>query len=405
MDYKKLYKEALEIIKGNLDALNEISETGADVVNIQSIKNCFYRAFPELAESKDERIRKALIQGFNECLDSSSHYPKNAIKYWHDIVIEDILAWLEKQESVEEIVERCKNSWYNEGKIAGMTEGLTDDEKYQQGWHDALEKQGEQKPADMVEPKFKVGDWVVKKDGEKFFGGSKVAQITKIDKEQYWFDCGTWLEDEDIRLWTIEDAKDGDVLVASDGSIFLFAGVVDCACKYYVAITTDNYVKINKEVEGGYWETSRAVHPATKEQCDTLFAEMKEAGYEWDAEKKELKKIEKERPLLSDFFNSEYERGKADAIKEIKSDWSEEDEWKFSDILALLRGGENCHYNTPDLFAWLKSLKERYTWKPSDEQMEALADALSLAKNCGEEKAFDLRTLYEQLQKIKENKL
>jgi len=42
-----------------------------------------------------------------------------------------------------------------------------------------------------------------------------------------------------------------------------------------------------------------------------------------------------------------------------KSAWSEEDEWKFSDILALLRGGESCHYNTPELFDWLKSLKER----------------------------------------------
>ena len=50
---------------------------------------------------------------------------------------------------------------------------------------------------------------------------------------------------------------------------------------------------------------------------------------------------------------------------------------------------------------WLKSLKDRYTWKPSDEQMEALANALSLAKNCGEESAFDLRTLYEQLKKLK----
>ena len=40
-------------------------------------------------------------------------------------------------------------------------------------------------------------------------------------------------------------------------------------------------------------------------------------------------------------------------------------------------------------------------WKPSEEQMKALAEALSLAKNCGEESAFDLRTLYEQLKKLK----
>ena len=32
------------------------------------------------------------------------------------------------------------------------------------------------------------------------------------------------------------------------------------------------------------------VTPATKEQCDLLFAKMKEAGYEWDNDKKELMK-------------------------------------------------------------------------------------------------------------------
>ena len=54
---------------------------------------------------------------------------------------------------------------------------------------------------------------------------------------------------------------------------------------------------------------------------------------------------------------------------------------------------------------WLKSLHPQPHWKPSEEQMKALADALSLAKSCGEESAFDLRTLYEQLQKIKGNEL
>jgi hypothetical protein len=44
---------------------------------------------------------------------------------------------------------------------------------------------------------------------------------------------------------------------------------------------------------------------------------------------------------------------------------------------------------------------DKTAWKPSDKQMEALANALSLAKNCGIESAFDLRTLYEQLKKLK----
>ena len=49
---------------------------------------------------------------------------------------------------------------------------------------------------------------------------------------------------------------------------------------------------------------------------------------------------------------------------------------------------------------WLKTIKERYVWKPSNEQMKALDWTLSLAKNCGDECAFDLRTLQEQLKKL-----
>lgn len=51
----KAYDEAIKVIKDNLDALNEITETGAEVVNIQSIKICFYRAFPKLKESEEEQ--------------------------------------------------------------------------------------------------------------------------------------------------------------------------------------------------------------------------------------------------------------------------------------------------------------------------------------------------------------
>ena len=42
---------------------------------------------------------------------------------------------------------------------------------------------------------------------------------------------------------------------------------------------------------GGSWRVFTA-YPATKEQRDLLFSKMKEAGYEWDADKKELRKIQ-----------------------------------------------------------------------------------------------------------------
>ena len=54
---------------------------------------------------------------------------------------------------------------------------------------------------------------------------------------------------------------------------------IDCGDAFHVS------------VEISWWADGN-IFPATKEQCDFLFQEMKEAGYEWDAEKKELKKIE-----------------------------------------------------------------------------------------------------------------
>lgn len=91
-----------------------------------------------------------------------------------------------------------------------------------------------------------------------------------------------------------------------------------------------------------------------------------------------------------------------------KQEWSEEDEKIKESIitgLEMLKDGASdksliALYNKK--IDWLKSLKDRYTWKPSDDQMNALAEALSLAKNCGEEGAFDLRTLYEDLKKLME---
>lgn len=94
---------------------------------------------------------------------------------------------------------------------------------------------------------------------------------------------------DNSRLWTIQDAKIGDILTASDGSIFIYAGLKGTLAQSYIALLADgdlNTMKCN-------WEEKTSVSPATKEQHDLLFAKMKEAGYEWDADKKELRKIKK----------------------------------------------------------------------------------------------------------------
>ena len=92
--------------------------------------------------------------------------------------------------------------------------------------------------------------------------------------------------------WTIQDAKDGDVLV-NGTNIFIFHFINGTRLMGYCHVNIDNgrfYDDVGKNecfclIDG-------IVTPATKEQRDLLFQKMKEAGYEWDADKKELKKIE-----------------------------------------------------------------------------------------------------------------
>jgi hypothetical protein len=80
----KRYDEALKVIKDNLDALDEIAETGAKTVNIQTIKNCFYRAFPELKESGDERIlnllKKYVHYNISDMALEAYHITRNQLK-------------------------------------------------------------------------------------------------------------------------------------------------------------------------------------------------------------------------------------------------------------------------------------------------------------------------------------
>jgi hypothetical protein len=75
---------------------------------------------------------------------------------------------------------------------------------------------------------------------------------------------------------------------------------------------------------------------------------------------------------IKEALRTEYEKGRADAIAEIQNTvWSLDDENYLVDAIVAF-----CHYYgdsyTEKLGGWLKSLKERYTWKPSDEQMRAL---------------------------------
>ena len=353
-------------------------------------------------------------------------------------------------------------------------------------WLAWLEKQGSQNLANSAktcknEPKFKVGDCIA----DTYCKG-KVIELTD---DSYLLDTGQGIPfscEDNVYLWTIQDAKDGDVL-ATQGSVFIFKHLDKTGrslCKSYCEVIGNSGLGL------GFEFSTNDVYPATKEQRGLLFQKMKEAGYEWNAEKKELKKIE-QNPAWSeeddvrftstmqvlrfasslDSFNqygkkdirdnltwleslksrvqpqsmSEWseddEVGFHDALwameqartiakdendmgnlwyaeKWLKSlrdriqlhpkqEWSEEDERSIRDSIFYLESAKKYFEKDDNILwdekwfnscvDWLKALKERYTWKPSKEQMENLGRAV----NGGTYRTSLLMELYQDLKKLK----
>lgn len=183
--------------------------------------------FPELKESEDERIRKELLN------------------YLYDI---------------------------------------HDDDEERARWIAWLEKQSEQKSNDKIE--FKIGDLIT--------NGILVGKIDEIHEWGYHAYFGDHYADvpdaENWHKWTIQDAKDGDVLSYRNGQwIFIYKEKIDDSSFYYHALySTIQGLTITNV---GFTLLNDAITPATKEQRDTLMKVIDDAGYTFDFENKKLLKV------------------------------------------------------------------------------------------------------------------
>lgn len=245
MDYEKILKGIVQIIN-----TTEKSDIGFANICTYIGENC-----PELAESEDERIRKEI-----RVILLNTDFSRFALDY----TFADMLAWLEKQGE----------------KPQGKT---------------VLEAIHEEKVdnANKVEPKFKVGEFVINSYGFTM----KVVDIKEEsyryivigDNEEKILNCTFRKMEESCHLWDISDAKDGDVLSSiNTKSPFIFKKFFDI----YHPKCSVSYCRICYDgsfADGvGWWINDNDVCPATKEQRDLLFTKMHEAGYEWDSVKKQL---------------------------------------------------------------------------------------------------------------------
>ena len=245
-------------------------------------------------------------------------------------VLEDLFPELKKKEDEDEkiriaILNYLRKMWANcKDNVCGVhiEDAIA--------W---LEKQGDQKLANKIEPKFKVGDFIA---NDYCFG--KVVALTNdaylLDTEQgIPFSC-----EHNTHLWTIQDAKDGDILVSKYNAPFIYNGNYDLSyVGSYCGISSDDrFIVSTKKC---FWTENANIHPVTKEQRNLLFKKMKEAGYEWDAEKLELKEIE-QKPI-----------------------WSNRDENYIISAIELIM---HCTWKSyrglykEDVVEWLKSFKYRF---------------------------------------------
>ena len=157
---------------------------------------------------------------------------------------------------------------------------------------DKIEKQRGKKPIDKVEPTFKVGYWIVNNNTKNVFLIKSInnGYCTLEDiKGNIISPCLPPSENES-HIWTIKDAKDGDVLYFNDNNVVIFKNLYCCSTFHSYCHIADGIFDISKDDMPDWWECE-GFQPATKEQRELLFQKIRKAGYEWDENKKELRKI------------------------------------------------------------------------------------------------------------------
>lgn len=442
----RAYDKALKVIK-----VCNPDENGFITIDPQEI-------FPELKESEDKKIKNGLCE-FLHCTTDEYLFETFGIHK------EDAITWLKKQGQKTHQTPQWMIDFLNEnrGKFASLMEDYDEqrdaegkllaiiawlekqgeqtsdprysildklikaDDIYQMSVNDAMveeaknkaiealsklgiskllgiENQGEQKPTDKVEPKFHEGDYI------KHNKANIICKVISIDSGSYYvenIETGGRIElfnaEQNFHLWTIEDAKDGDVLLFEGyyNSIVLFQGIgingkgrINYHCKCDLG---DYSFGIQGDVAclGTIEKDAEHYHPATKEQRDLLFQKIHDAGYEWDAEKKELMKME-QKPKWTE--EDEYHltfcleaveelsmQERQDFSKTIawlksikpqpKQEWSEEDEVFLKDTIECVdfvyKNYSTCKEfykslsnNTIDILEWLKSLKKEWENEP-----------------------------------------
>ena len=284
MDYEKEYKK----LKAGIKNAYLYAQTNSTKAVLEHI-------LPELRESEDERVRNEIIAFVEQAIHrgGGTPIPQEQEDSW--------IAWLEKQresqnevrywteEEIEPIIsDFLRGAEHYGGMIARLR--YLKPKSLEAAKEEKVDNQNCVK--DNYKPKFHEGDWIS--------GYYANYRVTAINSKGYVVEdtdgnkINILFENEKFHhLFTIADAKNGDVLVIEeDGKPFIFRDCPDTnnpnGLVAYCGIDCANRLIISTDDQ---WWTDEKVCPATKGQRDTLERAITNAGYRWDEKKKELKKL------------------------------------------------------------------------------------------------------------------
>ena len=347
MDYEKKYKEAQKWIESIYSELSHEQQMEAEAF------------FPELKESEDEKIRGAIIH----FISHTPTVPKGIIGK------ETMLAWLEKQGENVSLPKFTFDDVLALQCCMETTKKIQEDkELYEQlqslhdRIHDAywLEKQGEQKPIDYNEELKKC------RENPLYF----FDKYVKIEERK----PALSKEDEKIRKTLIDYFK-------------TYKKQEECGIKTFFGIPTDNILawleKQGCQKSVDKWYTFKSIprlldmiEPTdrAKSYCKKLIDSLQTEGYPVDAKivGECLKQMNGEKVAMAVMDIEKQDEKKSQRMisaeaKEALYDkpaWSEEDENKIDTIISV-------YHPSPNIVDWLKSIKQRIVWKPSEEQIKA----------------------------------
>lgn len=266
-------------------------------------------------ESEDKRIK-------NEIIKLVHFYYGSSLLCKHTVSEDKMITWLKKQ------VEQINLPQFTFDDVIALQCCMDTSKKVQkdeelyhrlQSLHDRLHdaaywlgKQGE-KPTEKLEPKFKVGDWLVENEPNNYARFIQILEVINVyGKERYKISRDLH-NDEDVvecrfiennyHSFTIQDAKEGDVLtdnLSCFDNPFIF--ILKRFENVYFGLPRPSdfsshcflTMSDKQEFREGDYHHMHNICPATKEQRDLLFQKMHEAGYMLNTESKQISSLKVE---------------------------------------------------------------------------------------------------------------